>query len=280
MGMILVFNRGSRCRDYQHSALGSGRSHTLPGANGRRVVLGFGDIGRHVAKRLAGFDCQVIAFRTVPRGDEAMLRSIRPFGAGSAPALLDYLSVPCPIHRRPRASCTRKRLRRLPKHAVVINVGRGSLIPEQDPLRCLRQGNFRGGLDAPAGATGERAVELAKCDHNTHNSGLPVFKAQLEILGELGEFCRDWAPCAECGRAGKGLLRKENPALAGWVHRLGGALLVTFRIIACRWRSGPAVVHVKAGALKNNTHVFADQAFRFSSTGWTDRYRVILDTLF
>jgi phosphoglycerate dehydrogenase-like enzyme len=104
----------------------------------------------------------------------------------------------------------KERLRRLPKHAVVINVGRGSLIPEQDLVEVLKAGELAGaGLDVlpqePLPAESE-LWSLPNVIITPHNSGLtPFFKARaLEI------FLENWASFVETGRPVRNVVEREK----------------------------------------------------------------------
>jgi phosphoglycerate dehydrogenase-like enzyme len=214
MGMILAFNRGLHvARDYQHSRTWQwAKPYSFRELTESCVgILGFGDIGRHVAKRLAGFDCQVIAFRTVPRGDEGYASEVYALSElDQHLPRLDYLVCALPHTPKTAGFLHKERLRRLPKHAVVINVGRGSLIPEQDLVEVLKAGELAGaGLDVlpqePLPAESE-LWSLPNVIITPHNSGLtPFFKARaLEI------FLENWASFVETGSPVRNVVEREK----------------------------------------------------------------------
>lgn len=55
-------------------------------------ILGFGDLGEQVAKRLAGFGCEIIGFRRNPTGEERYAKAVYPIAEfDNYLGQLDYL---------------------------------------------------------------------------------------------------------------------------------------------------------------------------------------------
>lgn len=214
IGMMLAFNRGLHiARDYQHSRIWRWSApYPFRELTGARVgILGFGDIGSHVAKRLAGFDCQVIAFRTAVRGDEKYVSEVYPLSELDAHlSSLDYLVCALPHTSETAGFLNKGRLRKLPRHAVVVNVGRGSLIPEQDLVEVLKEGAIAGaGLDVLPKEPLPPESELWSLPNviiTPHNSGLtPFLKARaLEI------FFENWQSFAKTGRPIRNIVERER----------------------------------------------------------------------
>lgn len=108
-------------------------------------ILGYGDLGSHVAKRLTGFDCRVLGFRQHPQGNERWAEAV--YSIDRFPEFLgqlDYLVCTLPETAKTRGYLNKDLLRRLPRHALVINVGRGSLIPTEDLILALEEGWIAG----------------------------------------------------------------------------------------------------------------------------------------
>ena len=144
IGLLLAFNRGFHvARDFQAKRQWSWDvSYPFRELTGAVVgILGFGEIGQQVGKRLEDFDCKVIGFRQRPQGTEKYAQhvySINEFD--SYLGMLDYLVCALPHTSETVGFLNRHRLRKLPSHALVVNVGRGSLIPETDLILALRNG--------------------------------------------------------------------------------------------------------------------------------------------
>lgn len=152
LGLLLSFNRGLHlARDNQNKKIWQPRLpipfRELTGST--VAILGYGDIGRNVAKRLSGFDCKVLGFRQHPSStgaEEENVYGIHRFAEflGS----IDYLVCALPETEKTIGFLDADYLKRLPKHAIVINVGRGSLIPTGDLIQALERQWIAGvGLD-------------------------------------------------------------------------------------------------------------------------------------
>ena len=123
-------------------------------------VIGFGGIGREVARRAAALGAKIIAVKR--RATEATASDAAPTPdalsaphIGSGPAALDraltrsdYLVLALPETPATRGLLTRERLFAMKPGAVLINVARGRLIDERALLDALDSGRLRGaGLD-------------------------------------------------------------------------------------------------------------------------------------
>jgi phosphoglycerate dehydrogenase-like enzyme len=126
-------------------------------------IVGFGGIGREVARRLASLGARVIAAKRSPAApDEADLEPVAGGGAlGSRIEIVwgesgldrvyregDAVVVAVPHTRETRGMIDSAAFRRMKPGAVLVNVARGSLVDEQALVEALRSGGIRGaGLD-------------------------------------------------------------------------------------------------------------------------------------
>jgi len=126
-------------------------------------ILGFGGIGREVARRVAALGARVVALkRTPPRPDEVALTPVG--GTGSVADAVDVVHGEQGLDRilrqsdvlvlaAPETDDTRGiidagALSRMKDGALLVNVGRGKLVLEEDLVTELRRGRLRGaGLD-------------------------------------------------------------------------------------------------------------------------------------
>ena len=114
---------------------------------GRRVlVMGFGRIGREVAKRCAAFGMQVSVYdpyvqaNTIEQSGD--YRSIPDFEAALPET--DILTVHMPLGAESRSLIGANELAALPPHAFVINAARGGIIDEQALYDALTSGTIAG----------------------------------------------------------------------------------------------------------------------------------------
>ena len=112
--------------------------------SGRRIgVLGLGAIGVEIARLAAAFGMRVTGFRRTPAGDEpcetlplAELDRVLPE--------LDWLVLALPLTAETERVLDARRLALLPKHARVVNVGRGPLVDEAALAAALAEGRIAG----------------------------------------------------------------------------------------------------------------------------------------
>ncbi|HEX4261544.1 MAG TPA: 2-hydroxyacid dehydrogenase [Acetobacteraceae bacterium] len=137
---------------YGHAELkrGQWRGGRLPGESfllsGKTVgLVGFGAIGRNVARLLAGFGCTILYHKPTPLAAEEEVR----LGISYAmmPELLaraDIVSLHCPLTPQTAGLIDRTALRAMKRTAVLINVARGGVVDEADLARALRAGDIMG----------------------------------------------------------------------------------------------------------------------------------------
>ena len=114
----------------------------------RVLVLGAGGLGSEIARRCSAFGARCVGVRRrpdqgVPEGFE------RVAGAEALEAELrsaDILVIAAPSTSQTRAIVSRDRLAMLPRHAIVVNVARGTLLDEAALADLLEAGALRGAV--------------------------------------------------------------------------------------------------------------------------------------
>ncbi len=121
-------------RDVSHATLG---------------LLGFGAIGKLVAKRAKGFDMRVLAYDPYWDADYAKANGIVRADAEQIFQESDFLSLHLPLLPETKGYVGREQIAAMKSTAVIINTARGGLIDEPAMLEALRSGRIAGaGLDA------------------------------------------------------------------------------------------------------------------------------------
>nr|XP_051213025.1 glyoxylate/hydroxypyruvate reductase HPR3-like isoform X2 [Lolium perenne] len=117
--------------------------------SGKRVgIVGLGNIGSRVARRLAAFGCAVSYHSRSPKPSSpyTFVPALLDLAAGS-----DVLVLSCALTAETKHMVNREVMEALGKDGVLINVGRGGLVDEPELVRCLRDGVLGGaGLDVYA----------------------------------------------------------------------------------------------------------------------------------
>ena len=114
--------------------------------SGKRIgILGFGRVGRAVARRAAGFDMQIAYCSRQPVADSPY----RWFGQAAAMAAeVDFLVVCLSANPDTRGMVNSEVLAALGAKGILINVARGVVVDEAALLAALRDGTIAGaGLD-------------------------------------------------------------------------------------------------------------------------------------
>jgi phosphoglycerate dehydrogenase-like enzyme len=133
--------------EWRAGAGGEARYHEL---GGKRVgLLGMGQIGRAVARRLAGFDvdlCYTDVVRLPPDEERTLGATFLPFEQLVASA--DVLSLHLPLLPETRGIIDARALASVRPGTVLINTARGELVDEAALAAALRSGQLLGaGLD-------------------------------------------------------------------------------------------------------------------------------------
>ncbi|MBC7976518.1 MAG: 3-phosphoglycerate dehydrogenase, partial [Myxococcales bacterium] len=118
-------------------------------AGKRLAFLGFGRIGKEVARRAAAFDMQLVAHD--PQWDEAFAQAhgvTRSASLDEAAAGADVISLHMNLGDGNRKWLDQARIARLKPGALIINTARGGLVDGDALLRALRAGAIGGaGID-------------------------------------------------------------------------------------------------------------------------------------
>ena len=113
-------------------------------------LVGFGHIGRMLARRLAGFDARIVYFDP-QRADAAVESKLNasPLALDELLATSDIVSLHLPLNAQTAQLIDAGQIARMKDGAVLINTARGGLVDEAALADALRCGKLRGaGLDA------------------------------------------------------------------------------------------------------------------------------------
>lgn len=108
-------------------------------------IIGLGNIGRRVAKIAEAFGCQVLYYSTSGRNSNSDFRR------AELEELLeksDIVSIHAPLNDNTRGLINRETLAGMKKTAVLLNLGRGGIVVDEDLTQALEQGQIAAaGLD-------------------------------------------------------------------------------------------------------------------------------------
>ncbi len=116
------------------------------------LIVGFGSIGREIARRAMAFGMRVWGVTRSGRGESALAEKIVP--AGELRSVLpqaDFVVLSAPETAETRRLIGQEEIALMKPGARLINVARGSLLDEEALVRALKEGRLGGaGLDVTA----------------------------------------------------------------------------------------------------------------------------------
>ncbi len=117
--------------------------------NGKTLgIIGFGAIGKAVARRAAGFSMQVLAFDVLPSATAAAALGVTLCDLDTLLQTSDFITIHVALNPSTRGMIGDAALRRMKPTAFLINTSRGPVIDEAALFRALQEGRLAGaGLD-------------------------------------------------------------------------------------------------------------------------------------
>ncbi|MDQ7840874.1 MAG: phosphoglycerate dehydrogenase [bacterium] len=111
-------------------------------------ILGFGSIGRAVARRAAGFGMRLLAHDALPDEATAATFGVTLTDMDTLLAESDFVTIHVPLTPQTRGMIGEAALRRMKPGAYLINTSRGAVLDEAALVSALREGHLAGaGLD-------------------------------------------------------------------------------------------------------------------------------------
>jgi D-3-phosphoglycerate dehydrogenase len=112
-------------------------------------IIGLGAIGRHLAQRLEGFDCRIVAHDPIADTEFARLHHIELHPLAEVLRQADFVSLNLPLTPETRGIVDSGFLATMKPGAYLVNTARGEVVDENALLEALRSGHLRGAaLDA------------------------------------------------------------------------------------------------------------------------------------
>ncbi len=157
-------------------------------------IVGFGRIGRELAKRARAFEMRVVYFN--PRPVPAEIAAA--YGAEylrfeELLAAADVVSLHAPLTAQTRGMIDRRALERMKPSAVLVNTARGALVDAEALAQALREGRIGGAaidvFDAEPPPPDHPLRGAPNCILSAHMAGVTA-ESVLRILQAALENCR------------------------------------------------------------------------------------------
>ena len=152
IGNIIALYRGFPAywkNRQEHLWVQNGLSETIYGKN--ILILGTGDIGRNIAHRMKAFETYVIGIKRTAVSEYS--QQLKDFdevydlaALGEQLPHADIVIGCLPGTPETKGLLNYDRLHSMKKEAVLVNVGRGTLIPAEDLIRVLQEGHLKGAV--------------------------------------------------------------------------------------------------------------------------------------
>jgi len=120
-------------------------------------IVGFGNVGRELARLLRGFDGRILASDPYVSSDEIWERGAEPIDFDSLVQESDIISLHCSLTSQTQHLFDAARFKMMKRHAVVVNCARGQIIDEKALANALRENVISAaGLDVFEGEPPEK----------------------------------------------------------------------------------------------------------------------------
>ena len=133
------------------------------------LILGFGRIGKEVAKRCKGFDANVHVYDPFVENTNIESSGCVPINKEEGIRLADYITVHLPLNAKTKNFISSKEFSSMKKNSIVVNSARGGIINEQALIEALEKKNIL--------AAGVDVFEKEPPDQNN-----PLFKLPNVLL--------------------------------------------------------------------------------------------------
>jgi phosphoglycerate dehydrogenase-like enzyme len=105
-------------------------------------IVGFGRIGRAVARRLQGFGCRILVFDPYMAARNLDGLDYQPAGLEELLGQSDLVTLHCPSTAETRRTINRARLSRMKPGAILVNCSRGDLVDTDALVVALQKGQL------------------------------------------------------------------------------------------------------------------------------------------
>ncbi len=162
-------------------------------ADKRVLIVGFGSIGQAIARRLRGFECEVVAVARSAREVDGV--PVHPLQA--LPGLLsgaDVVILIVPLTPATRGLVDAAFLARMPERALLVNVARGPVVDTDALLAECSSGRLRAALDVtdpeplPADHPLWRTDGVLISPHVGGNTSAFLPRARRLVADQLGRY--------------------------------------------------------------------------------------------
>ncbi len=142
------------------------------------LIIGFGRIGKEVAKRCLGFDMEVYVYDPFLDSDSIKKNKCIPIEKNEGLSLADFVTIHLPLNENTTNFISEVDLKLMKKNTVLVNTSRGGIVNEDDLYQALKAKKIRGaGMDVYTSEPPEPNHPFFKLDNillTPHNAALTL----------------------------------------------------------------------------------------------------------
>ena len=154
-------------------------------------IVGYGSIGKKVAKIAQAFDMKVLAYNRSPKKDE----SVRFVEMDELLEKSDIVSIHCPLNSDSEKMCNKEFFEKMKDGALFINTSRGGVVDEQALIDAVKSKKISGaGLDVVAVEPMEKHEEILDIDNIiiTHHSAWAPVETRTRLVEIVKNNIKKW----------------------------------------------------------------------------------------
>ncbi|MFX4233786.1 D-2-hydroxyacid dehydrogenase [Aliarcobacter butzleri] len=157
-------------------------------------IIGLGEIGRNFAKKAKAFDCEVVYYSTSGKNSSNEYKSI------SLDELLktsDIISIHAPLNENTKNLLTYENMKNMKDRAILLNLGRGGIINENDLAKLIDEKEIYCGIDVVSKEPIEESNPLLKVKNKnrlllTPHIGWASIEARTRLVNMVAKNIEDF----------------------------------------------------------------------------------------
>ncbi|MFW3371632.1 D-2-hydroxyacid dehydrogenase [Aliarcobacter butzleri] len=157
-------------------------------------IIGLGEIGRNFAKKAKAFDCEVAYYSTSGKNSNSEYKSI------SLEELLktsDIISIHAPLNENTKNLLTYENMKNMKDGAILLNLGRGGIINENDLAKLIDEKEIYCGIDVVSKEPIEESNPLLKVKNKnrlllTPHIGWASIEARTRLVNMVAKNIEDF----------------------------------------------------------------------------------------
>ena len=142
------------------------------------LIIGFGRIGKEVAKRCLGFDMEVYVYDPFLDNDIIIKKQCMPIEKNQGLAIADFITIHLPLNGDTKNFISQTELNVMKKKSILVNTSRGGIVNENDLCIALESKKIQGaGMDVFVSEPPESNHPFFKLDNillTPHNAALTL----------------------------------------------------------------------------------------------------------